>query len=782
MEEKRFSYGWEAYYQEAYEKEKKKNTFLAAKIADAQVKEEDLRSNLERIENNIFWKMSAPFRKCYYAFKRRPVSGGYAASPEAKEYVEEYRQEVFRQKHPYLQWIRENEHSGNTQEIRAENRVSGWRKIELKNSGLCMIVCGDGVVDEQAEERIKSWFQQNKSCIFAYGDEDYYWKDLSNRMHPRFKPCWSPDTLLSFCYTGHMIIVNKSLYHGLLEGKNYDTGSYADFYALCFRLEERVHALEECDRLAQTLQNGVTTLPYRIGNIEHVLFHNCYEPNAAERKQISDAEQSGEDVLEVVENLLQERLEKGYDMDGCGAAYRDVREAALRRRKIRAHLEPGMEEDIYHVCYDVDRRVGGFSEMVSVIIPSKDHPELLERCLSSFREKTEYANYEWIVVDNGSSAENKARTEELQKEYGFRYLYQPMEFNFSAMCNLGVRNAKADYVLLLNDDIEIIQKDWLRIMLGQAMQPRTGAVGARLWYGDDGRIQHTGITNMGIGPSHKLASLADDRCYYYGRNWLTYDMAGVTAACLLIEKKKYLEAGGLDETMQVAYNDVDFCFKLLEKGYYNVLRNDAVLYHYESMSRGLDQDDGEKWTRLLDEKEALYEKHPAMRGKDAFYNRNLNDDNIRYTCNFKYDYRRKEKVSEVAPEDAGILGKAKTDVMHLVLDQAGEQRKVRPDEPDIMVIEGWSYLSGEDNARYTRKILLQKEDGTLYRTELFPWYRKDVEKVLANEVHILLAGFVSRFAREKLPAGQWKVGMLAEDRESRRKYVTWSEQVLTVEA
>ncbi|MCM1063948.1 MAG: glycosyltransferase [Eubacterium sp.] len=779
MEEKRFSYDWEAYYQTAYEKEKKKNTFLAARIADAQVKKEDLRANLERIETNIFWKMSAPFRKCYYALKA-PASGR-AASAGSEEYVREYQEEVFRQKHPYLQWIREKEAFGGGQEIRSENRVEGWRKIGLKNSELCVIVCGNGVVDERAEETIRSWFDRNKSCIFAYADEDYYWKDLSYRMHPRFKPCWSPDTMLSFCYAGHMIIVNKSLYHGLLEGKNYDTGSYADFYELCFRLEERVYTLEECDRLAQTLQDGATALPYRIGNIEHVLFHNCYEPDAAERRRIGEAEQSGADVLEVVEELLQEKLEQGYDMEGCGAAYGSVREAALKRRNVRAHLEPGMEEDVYHVCYDVSKRAGGPSEMVSVIIPSKDHPELLERCLSSFREKTEYTNYEWIVVDNGSAAENKARIDDLQKEYGFRYLYQPMEFNFSAMCDLGVRNAKAEYVLLLNDDIEIIQKDWLRIMLGQAMQPRTGAVGARLWYAD-GRIQHAGITNMGIGPSHKLASLLDDRCYYYGRNQVTYDMAGVTAACLLIEKKKYLEAGGLDETMKVAYNDVDFCFRLLEKGYYNVLRNDAVLYHYESMSRGLDQEDEDKWIRLLEEKEALYAKHPEMRGQDPFYSRNLNDDNIRYTCNFKYDYGKKDRVSEVMPSDAGILRKTRTDVMHLVLDQAGEQRKGRPDEPDIMAVTGWSYIPGEDNARYARKILLQKEDGTLYQAELFPWYRKDVEKVLTNEVHILLAGFVSRFVRDELPAGQWKVGMLAEDRESRRKYVAWSDQALTIGA
>lgn len=783
MEEKQVPYDWETYYRAAYEKVKKKNTILAARIADAQSKAEELGFRLGRIEKSIFWKMSAPFRKCYYALfsqngKRQAADSKDLSAP--KEYLEEYRQEVFRQKHPYLQWILENEGPGHGQEPDPGRRINGWHKIDMENGELCVIVCGDGVLDEKAEQIIGEWFENNRrNCVFAYGGEDYYWENLSGRMHPRFKPCWSPDTMLSFCYVGHMVIVNKALYHGLLEGQDYSTGSYADFYDLCFRLEERVHALREGDMLARTLRKG-RSMPERVGNIEYVLFHNRFEPDAEGMRRIEEARQSGADILETAEKLLQEKLDQGYDMTGCGAAYRSVREAAVSRRGIRAHLEPGAERDVYHLCYDVDKNTVR-TAMVSVIILSRDHPELLERCLSSFREKTEYTNYEWIVVDNGSSAENKARVESLQKEYGFRYLYHPMEFNFSALCNLGVRNAGADYVLLLNDDIEVIQKDWLRIMLGQAAQPHVGAVGAKLWYAGGDTIQHAGITNMGIGPSHKLASLADDRVYYYGHNRLVYDVAGVTAACLLVERKKYLEVGGLDEAMKVAYNDVDFCFKLTEKGYYNVLRNDAVLYHYESMSRGLDHDDRGKWNRLLYEKEALYAKHPAMKGQDAFYGRHLNDDNINYTCNYKFDYMKKEKLSAVTPADAGSLRGAKADRVRLALDQVGEQQKGTPDEPDIMVITGWSFIPGEDNARYTREILLKGEDGTVYRAELFPWYRKDVEKVLAQETNILLSGFVSRIARDRLSPGQWKVGMAAQDRESCRKYVTWSEKALVIE-
>lgn len=799
MDKKQCSYDWASYYQAAYEKEKKKNNILAGKIADAQNKEEELKFNLERIEKSIFWRMSAPLRKTYHMLFSSRGGAGAAALDAAKGlrpdkapavsitkgYEKEYRQEVFRQKHPYLQWIEENEKPHMLMETATEKLINGWKKIEPVNTDLCIIVCGSGVLDEYAEEIIKSFFSNNRDCIFAYADEDYYWKDLSNRMHPWYKPCYSPDTMLSFCYPGHMIAVRKSLYHGLLEQERYRTGSYEDFYELCLLLEERAFTLEECDRLAETLQPDAGVRRKRVGNIEHVLFHNCYEPDEEEKQKIEAAERLNADVLEAAENQLQKRLEQGYDMMGADAEYRNVREAALKRRGIKARLMQGAWLDIYHVCYDIEEDAARYlgkvrNKKVSVIIPSKDHPELLEQCLSSFYEGTGYKNYEWIVVDNGSSPENKAKTEALQDKYGFTYIYRPMEFNFSAMCNMGVEKAEGDYILLLNDDIEIIQKDWLELMLGQAMQPHTGAVGAKLWYAGSNVIQHAGITNMGIGPSHKLASLVDNKCYYYGRNMLTYDMVGVTAACLLIEKNKYREVGGMDESMKVAYNDVDFCFKLIEAGYYNVLRNDAVLYHHESMSRGLDADDEGKWNRLLEEKEVLYKKHPQMRGVDIFYNRNLNDDNIKYTCNFKYDYMKKEKLAKLLEEDGERISKAAGAGLHLVVDSAGEQKKGSPDEADIIEITGWSYISGENNAKYSRSILFRREDGAMCSAEPFPWYRQDVEKVLTNEVNTLLSGFVLRIGKNKLKKGRWQVGMLAEDADRRRRFAAWSEKFITI--
>ena len=778
-------YDWAAYYKAAYKKEVKQNSVLAGKLSDAEARTMDLTFRIERIQNNSAWKLYTNTNRVYHAVGRRikklilgkqdeqqakklsVIEQDYTSdstkSPmkeEAIKKIQEYEKERFRQKHPYLQMIQQQgEIENNTCNPRGADKsdvyVNGWSVIKVEDSDLSLVVCGKGCIDVTVGEKVKSWFSKNQTCIFAYGDEDYYWNNLGNRMHPWFKPDYSPDTLLSFGYMGHLIVV-PSAYMDLVP----ENGKYTSFYDLCLRLEEKAKQINR-----------------EIGHMEEVLFHNQYETDEEKSRVISQAIESGADVLETVERLLQEELEQGYGMEGCGASYIETKEAAFQRRGIKAHLEKGLWRDIYSVVYDL-----GNVPMVSVVIPSKDHPEILEQCLSSFCEKTEYHSeqYEFIVVDNGSNAENKKKLEDLQQKYNFRYIYQPMEFNFSAMCNMGVAQAKGEYILLLNDDIEIIQKDWLRVMVGQAMQPHVGAVGAKLWYAGGESIQHTGITNLDIGPSHKLITFPDDRNYYYGHNQVTYDMLGVTAACLLVKKSKYEEVGGLDESMKVAYNDVDFCFKMIEAGYYNVLRNDAVLYHHESLSRGLDEEDESKWDRLLREKENLYAKHPQMQSKDVFYHKNLIDNASNYVCNFKFSYENNLKETEYYVENAGELAEMCQDVMQFTVDRAEKQHKIHREEPDIMHIMGWSYIPGADNARFQRNVVLQREEGSFYKVTPFPWSRKDVEAILPPENNISLAGFVVRIKKENLQKGIWRIGMMATDLESGKKLLTWSKKTMEV--
>ncbi len=777
-------YDWAAYYAAAYESERKKNNVLAGQIADVERRTADLRDNLNRIYASPFWRATVPFRRLYHKLMDRadsPDAGESGASADLR--MLSYREELRRQSDPYTEWIKEeNERYDNVCDDK-EILVEGWRSIRIPDSDIMLLTYGKGIVDRRAIFEIKSCFNKNHSCKVAYADEDFYWEDTSRRMHPWFKPCYSPDTLLAFNYWGHLVAVSAELLSEALAGEEpagrKDGAAQAvRFYELCLRLEEAVQ--RRCRLDGTDWQDGIC-------HIDSVLYHQAYEPTGETAAALS-ACADPEERFGIARRSLAAELEEGKYLSGAGEDSAAVREAALGRRGVKGVLESGREPGILHIVYDTsisgrERCARAQSEdrhipphhAVSVVILSKDHPQVLERCLATFREKTDYAYYEWIVVDNGSSAANREAMEKLREKYGFTYLYEEMDFNFSRMCNLGAARATGDLLLFMNDDVEIIEHSWLRRMAGQALQPYTGAVGAKLWYAGTQKIQHAGITNMEIGPSHKLITFQDDRDYYYGRNEVAYNMVGVTAACLMVGREKYTEVGGFDETMPVAYNDVDFCFKLLEAGYYNVQRNDAVLYHHESLSRGLDEQDEGKWERLLAEKEALYARHPQMRGRDAFYHRALIDNASDYSCNYKFDYE--EHLRAVAPEalDAKLFRKAKPNRLRLTVDRAEIQHKIHADEEDILWIMGWSYVPSADNALYDRRVLLQRteSDGAGYTAVPFNWHREDVEKILPEERHIGLAGFVLRLSRAGLTPGTYRIGMLCTDGQGDR-LIAWS--------
>lgn len=780
-------YGWASYYAAAYEKERKNNIVLAGKIADAQRRQMDLNDNLNRIYANPFWKMTAPFRKLYHS-----VKGAAARGKDTDRCSEEnpcllrYTEELTRQKHPYAEWIRENDNNSYITGVSKQRiEINGWQTIKIPESDIVLLTYGKGVIDENTFDRVKSCFNNNRTCKIAYTDEDFYWEKVSQRMQPWFKPVYSPDTMLAFNYWGHLVAVKSDLLSEI--SADVEIGDRKErmeqscfFYDLCLRLEETVH--RHCLVEDASVKDCIC-------HIDAVLYHNVYEPSD---KILHDIECSTpEDKLDRVEQCLITELETGRYLTGAGPECVPVREAALGRRGIKGSLMSGQEPDLYHVIYDTSisgaercaRAISGDKytapyHVVSVVIPSKDHPQVLERCLKSFREKTDYRYYEWIVVDNGSNTENRAAMEALSRKYDFKYIYKEMPFNFSAMCNMGAAQAGGDLLLFMNDDVEIIEQSWLRRMAGQALQPQTGAVGAKLWYAGTQNIQHAGITNMQIGPSHKLVTFPDDRDYYYGRNRITYDMIGVTAACMMVSREKYNEVGGMDESMAVSYNDVDFCFKLIEAGYYNVQRNDAVLYHHESLSRGLDEQDAGKWERLLAEKDNLYSKHPQMKGEDFFYHRALIDNASDYVCNYKFPYEQHLFTTAAEPLDGGMIKGLSTNRLRLTVDRAEIQHKIHVDEPDILWIMGWCYVPGEDNARYDKRVLLARADGgndAGYTAVPSDWHRKDVEAILPMECNIGLSGFVLRVLRKDLEAGAYRIGMLCTN-EQGDKLLAWSDK------
>lgn len=788
---------WASFYEAAYERQKRHNHMLAAKLAEAETKQGELEQKVNRICGSPFWKITAPVRKWNHltdGIGRRRRQALEEQPSEAD--LSAYTQELERQQDPYLQWIRQMEGEETIEAaVPVGEKEDGIWILPVPDTDLLLVGYGKGFLATNTDEKVKTYFNNYPGCLLAYPDEDFYWKNVQHRMEPWMKPCYSPDTLLSFNCMGHLVAVRTELAErtGLTRlveaGKGKDTD--AVFYDLCLRLEEN----SRWDSLH--VIPGVFQEPVKIGHIDAVLFHQEYRLPDGEEESFANARRH-----------LQETLEAGEYLTGAGESCLAVRQEALSRRGIRAFLQEGPDPGIYHVVYDTaisgrercNRAMNSRSTdqthfLVSVIIPSKDHPDILENCLVSFLTKTAYANVEFVIVDNGSSAENRRKAErELRKKLeklwtdqeregklSFHYIYKEMPFNFSKMCNLGASKAAGDLFLFLNDDIEIIEESWLDRMVGQALQPHTGAVGARLWYAGSERIQHAGITNLPIGPSHKLITFLDDRDYYYGHNRVSYDMAGVTGACLLVAKDRYEQVGGMDETMAVSYNDVDLCFKLLEAGYYNVLRNDAVLYHHESLSRGLDEQDGEKWKRLLAEKDRLYEKHLLFKGKDPFYSKALIGNASDYRCAFQFAHE--QQLATVKPEriDPKQLKRRKEEMLRLTVDRAEPQHKIYLDEPDILWIMGWSYLPGADNAAFERKLLLQRADGVLYQADPALWNRKDVEKILPMEKHVGLAGFVLRVLKKDLEPGEYRVGMLAQSGAGKGGFLAWSDKTLRVE-
>lgn len=413
---------------------------------------------------------------------------------------------------------------------------------------------------------------------FIYSDEDKLTEDYSYTQ-PHFKPDWSPDTMMSTMFTGHVSCVRKSLLEktGLLRSE-YDGCQDWDFV---LRVAEKTR---------------------RISHVPKVLYHWRITPAS----------------------VASDIAAKPYVLE----ASKKVRLEALKRRKLEGSIEaeksvPGYFRINYHPTD---------SPLISIIIPTKDNLSILRRCISSIVDKTKYKKYEIIILDNGSIEKNTLDylSELNQKEY-ISVIRHDALFNFAELNNIGVHASKGDILLFLNDDTEVIGNEWLERMAGYASLPHVGAVGAKLLYPNIGKTQHAGILNLATGPLHAFLHYPPEQPGYFMRNTLEYNWVAVTGACLMIEKKKFMTIGQFDEEFPVAYNDVELCFRCVDAGYYNVVCQAAVLYHHESVSRGLDQNDPEKLQRLHRDMSKLYCKHPKFYQFDPFYNINLHPNG----CNFE---------------------------------------------------------------------------------------------------------------------------------------------------
>lgn len=687
-----------------------------------------------------------------------------------------YRREVERQYDPYKQWIEEYEKEQLQEKysdlsyriVFMEECVGNWDVIKY-DEDIIILYSMKGELDERATGVILQYMEEHKEVALAYADEDYLVDEylesnsldpkllfqigvdvehcgpsLHGRIAPWFKPDFSPDTLLAFQYFGNIVALRTSKIRGTkvdpLTGPEYTINLY-DFF---LKVSEKA----------------------KIGHISEILYHRHGVQN--------------------------------YTLPhGTRKKYNTIKLEALKRRGQLGRFVTD-EEGYTHIIYAPQ-----YHPSVSIIIPSKDHPELVHMCVESIRKKTHYSQLEILVIDNGSANNHRLELEDLAKKFGFVYHYEPMDFNFSKMCNIGAELAKGELLLFLNDDIEVLDENWLEILSGQAMLPHVGAVGAKLLYPNSTLIQHVGISNSIVGPVHRLHNYSDDNSMYYGRNRMTYDEIGVTAACLMIRKSVFHEVDGFCEEIKVAYNDVDLCFKLFEKGYSQVIRNDVKLYHHESISRGRDLA-GEKKQRLDAERTLLYERHPNLSPKKLEGDLYASIDpyckgtqhwkrNSLFMPGYQFESERihcytipeeiknrcyVDSVTEYVIKDTFLRNpKGKIfDRSHIMMCLDSIEKT---NEQVIMI--GWTLLTQNDNALFTKRILLKNEQQQVFMVNPFTVLREDVAQYIEGQTNVLLSGITLRFPTRSLPKGRYQIGALFTSQIEKRKYAEYFEYYLEIE-
>lgn len=637
------------------------------------------------------------------------------------------------------------------------------KTLPKETADIILFMDSNGKASEFAEEAVAEYFSEHSDIRMLYGDEDVLSPE-GIRYTPWFKPDWSPDTFLSFFYFGSIFAVRTELLRELtMEEKRWilemsEGDGREDIYRMCYILALKCGGFEK-RRMSGGEKEGEWNFP--IGHLDEVLFHG-----------------------KANQEMALERV-KAFDFLMEAGGRKNLVTKQEYRRGNGAAMLPTAE--------------GKGQGKLSVVIPSKDNGEVLKRCIHTLTMEAGRGwgkEYEIIIVDNGGEEDTKRELEDWLKRQGilYTYLYKEMPFHFSKMCNMGAEAAGGEVLLFLNDDVEIPdfsdreKENFLEELYCMACRPYTGAVGAKLYYPNSARIQHAGIVNLKLGPVHKLQFKEDNISYYYGWNRRRRNVIAVTGACLAVEKEKFWEAGGFPEDLPVAFNDVDLCFSLFEKGYYNVALQDFALYHYESLSRGND-DEREKLERLLNEKDKLYERHPHLYGEDPFYHRNLASDMLSTGFDLKADYELEEAaIHAKAVGEEKLLEGAREDACIIIsLEYAGPIAAFRGrDEGKELFLQGYSFVSGSDNALFEKMIILGPEEdaeengGKLMYIRPEILRRKDVEENLPDQANVGLTGFAAVIDGESLAKGGYRIGMLARDKCSGQKIYSWTNRYLQV--
>lgn len=444
--------------------------------------------------------------------------------------------------------------------------------LEIATGEFCALLDNDDELAPIALYEVVKTLNKNPELDLIYSDEDKI--DMQgNRFDPAFKPDFSPDLLLGTNYISHLGVYRTTILHQINGFRVGYEGSQD--YDLVLRFVEQ-------------------TTPERIAHIPKILYYWRILPTSTAADQST----------------------KGYAFDAGLKAVQD----ALVRRKIKGTATHAAGNGLFDVHYEIVKE-----ELVSVIIPTKNGYDDMKRCLESIVEKTTYPNYEIVVADNGS---DDVRMKELYEQYThilgekFQVIDLPIPFNYSRINNLAAKEANGTYLLFLNNDTEVITKDWMSKMVSFAQFERIGCVGAKLYYPNH-TIQHAGVVlGMGGAAGHPHHTYPRGDFGYFGKLEINVNYSAVTAACLMIRAKDFHELNGFNEELTVAFNDVDLCLREQALGRDNLFLHEVELFHFESQSRGY-ENTPEKQARFEKETAYMYDKWGKLIENDPYYNPNL---------------------------------------------------------------------------------------------------------------------------------------------------------------
>ena len=470
------------------------------------------------------------------------------------------------------------------------------QEVNQSKNNFCMVLEQGDLLWPNALYEYANGIKENQGIQFAYCDEDKIGGDERfNHFSPWFKPDWNEEFLQSFNYVGRGFLVSKDVLNKFVGSANYQLE--AQKWEFNLWVARNIH-------------------PKNIWHLESILYTWRVQDSGVDRVLFDD-----EVLLEQQKALLLHHMEeKGYDRDDINISSKDYAPSV----------------------YDLSVKQSD-NPLISIVIPSKNQYKLMKHCIDSIYSLTSYRNFEVIVVDTGSRDSKVLNWYELAKEnYSNFKVYDFFEeqFSYSNSCNFGVSKASGSYVVLLNNDTEIIQAEWLEKMLESVELEKIGCVGVKLWYPGYRKIQHAGIalgvngvaTNLMNGVSQN--DIQTNAQHYYSN--FTHNITAVTAACLMVRKDIYHEVGGLESQLRITFNDVDFCLKVLEKGYHNVFLSTVHLIHHESISVGNFEDGNKDLTEFYASEKLIQQRWGSYLEKDPNYNNNFSKKTSKFELENNY--------------------------------------------------------------------------------------------------------------------------------------------------